>query len=100
MNIKFEYLYRDGANYKNWGEVIFSNSGNMPVDQINARIEAQLIDRQNFLVSRLKVPDLYFEKTDPSLDHGWHEFYGCSETGEEVSDLYRRDISDVIDALG
>jgi len=25
MNLKFAYLYRDGANYKNFNEVIFSN---------------------------------------------------------------------------
>ncbi len=26
--IKFVYLYRDGSNYKSWGEVIFENHEN------------------------------------------------------------------------
>lgn len=26
MNIRFEYLYRDHGNLKNWGEIVFSNN--------------------------------------------------------------------------
>lgn len=99
MNTKFTYLYRDAGNYKNWGEVVFSNTQAIPIDQINERIESLLIDKQNFVASDLKLPDLHFEKHDPASDHSWHEFSSCTDTEEEVTDVYGRDITDVIKGL-
>lgn len=100
MNIKFEYLYRDAANYKNWGEVIFSNTRNIPIDQINKRISTHLIDHQYFVPSDFNMPDLHFGKHDPSNDHSWHEFHACTDTEKEITDALGRDITDVIDLLG
>ena len=49
MNLKFAYLYRDGANYKNYNEVIFSNPNNRPVGEVDAIIKEGLIDRTWFV---------------------------------------------------
>jgi hypothetical protein len=29
MSVRFEYLYRDAGNFKNWGEVVFFNPLNI-----------------------------------------------------------------------
>lgn len=33
-NIKFNYLYRDGSNYKNYRSIVLGNSKNIPLSQI------------------------------------------------------------------
>jgi len=42
MNIIFEYLYRDAGNNKNFGSVIFSNHKGLSVEEIGAKIRADL----------------------------------------------------------
>lgn len=37
-NIKFNYLYRDGSNYKSWGEVIFLNPENLAVNEVEVKL--------------------------------------------------------------
>ena len=32
--IKFFYLYRDGSNYKSWGEVVFENHEKITLEEI------------------------------------------------------------------
>ena len=54
MNLKFSYLYRDGANYKNYNEVIFSNPNSRPVGEVDAIIKEGLIDRTWFVAKKSK----------------------------------------------
>ena len=42
-NIKFSYLYRDAGNYKNYGEVIFANPDEMPIEEVEILIKSKLI---------------------------------------------------------
>ena len=79
MNILFEYLYRDAGNFKNWGEVIFSNKSNIPLAEIETEIRTNLIDGQFFVAEEVGVPTLYFDERTED-DHGWHEFDGVEET--------------------
>jgi len=96
MNILFEYLYRDAGNNKNWGSVIFSNREGLSVEELTLKIRSGLIDGEFFEVDKLGVPPLYFDRYDPELDHGWHEFFGIEETGEGVRDSHGRDIAELI----
>jgi len=71
MNVRFEYLYRDAGNFKNWGEIIFSNPHNLNADFVSTIAEKVLIDGTYFVTSKAGAPDLH----DENLDHEWHEFY-------------------------
>lgn len=99
MNIKLEYLYRDAANFKNWGEVVFSNPQNMDVALIVSSAEKVLIDQIYFFAERAAVPNLYFQERDDELDHSWHEVYAFQETNDHPNDLLGRDIREFIDSL-
>ena len=75
MNIVVEYLYRDAANNKIWGEALFSNESNLGKDDLLYLIRSRLIDGEFFVAEKSGVASLCFNQYDPELDHGWHEFY-------------------------
>jgi hypothetical protein len=82
-NIKFNYLYRDGGNYKVWGSEIFSNPDSLLLNEVEERIRKSLIDGEFFdpkywMVKRLKHDDWV-----PELDHTWNEFDSIELTQEE-----------------
>ncbi len=99
MNIRFEYLYRDAANYKNWGEVVFSNHQQLKPSLIETKIKQHLIDSEFFVAEAVKLPLLKFAERIESLDHDWHQFHAVIPTNEPVDDLEKRDISVLIDSL-
>lgn len=99
MNIKFEYLYRDSGNYKNWGEVIFSNPESISVDFLTENVQSILIDKIYFFAQEALVPDLHFKNYDMALDHGWHEFNSFSETDEAPTDTKSRNVDDFLKTL-
>ena len=100
MNIKFSYLYRDGANYKQFNDVVFNNPTNLTVKAIEVTIKEKLIDRQWFVAKDWGLPDLHFKEyaRDSEIDHFWHEFEGIEETLEEVTE--KNCIEDFISVLG
>jgi len=55
MNIRFEYLYRDAGNFKNWGEIIFSNKNNYDADYLEKQVRAVLIDK-GFIELLKRIP--------------------------------------------
>lgn len=99
MNLHFEYLYRDGGNFKNWGYVIFSNKQNIPIVIVSEKIIELLDEGLYFKVDDLNIPDLHFNEFNQSIDHTWHEFYGCSATNDSITDCNQRDIQTIIDRL-
>ena len=99
MNVRFEYLYRDAGNFKNWGEVVFSNPRNINVDLVAAMAEKVLIDHAYFVASKAGVPDLHFTEHDEDLDHGWHEAHGFQPTDDSANDAQGRDIETFIASL-
>ena len=86
-HIKLNYLYRDYANYKNYGEVIFVNPDNLGLEHMEATLRANLIDGEWFYASRWGVPDLHFDKYDDENDHACHEFESVELTDEAVVDV-------------
>ncbi len=44
QNIRLEYLYRDYANYKNHGYVIFSNHQGISLAEIEHHLRAKMLD--------------------------------------------------------
>jgi hypothetical protein len=99
MNVRFEYLYRDAGNFKNWGEVVFSNPRDIPVGLVSAIASEFLIDRTFFVAVKAKVPDLHFAEFNENLDHGWHETHAFRSTDELPNDSRNRNIEEFIQAL-
>lgn len=93
MHLKFNYLYRDAGNYKNYGFVIFSNGNNEDPETLEKTIREHLIDGEFFYPEDLVKP-VFFDEYNEELDHGWHEFDSVEETTEEPTDA--RDIEDFI----
>jgi len=63
-NIKFNYLYRDGANYKNYGFIIFSNPTNIATENLLNLINSKLIEEAWFYADQWKLPDMNYEKME------------------------------------
>jgi len=73
-NIKFNYLYRDSSNYKNYGYVILANPENFALIEVEKLIRSKLIDGEWFYADEWDVPELFFEWVDFRIDSTWHEF--------------------------
>jgi hypothetical protein len=69
----FEYLYRDGGNFKSWGAVLLKGTFR---EEVQNTITGCLIDGMWFVAKDVGLPDLFEGVTQwgPSdLDHPWHE---------------------------
>ena len=91
-NIEFRYLYRDAANYKNFGYVVFSNRNNAQVEALERAAREILIDTEFFVAKTAKIPELWFEKHLPEFDHDWHQFDEFVPTDEAANDPEQREI--------
>ncbi len=98
-NIKFNYLYRDAANNKTHGFIVFSNPGNLTVDFIDKEIKNSLIDSEFFDPSEINVPRLIHKdySYDPELDHAWNQFESIEETEGNADD--GRNIEDFLQTI-
>ncbi len=87
MNIKFCYLYRDGANYKQFNEVVFANPQSLGIIEIKKTILGNLIDGTWFVCKDWKLRELHFKdfEWDDGIDHEWHEFEDVLETIDEIT---------------
>lgn len=99
MNIRFEYLYRDFGNFKQWGEVIFSNPNNIDVGFASSMAGQVLIERIYFVASKADIPDLHFSEYIEEVDHGWHEFHSLTLTDDAPNDHLGRNIEEFISSL-
>lgn len=99
MNLRFEYLYRDAGNYKNWGDVVFLNEHNHDADVMEQLTRKTLIDGEFFVAEKAEIPDLKFKTYVSSLDHDWHEFHSLTPTQEQVNDPNSRDITEFVELL-
>jgi len=80
-NIKFNYLYRDAGNYKQFGDVVLSNPNNISIALITDIVRKNLIDGEFFEAIKWGVPSLFFD-TKNEDDHEWHEFENVEITQE------------------
>lgn len=96
-NIKFEYLYRDAANYKQYGGITFSNPENLSLTELELFIKKHLIEEEFFDHDTFNLPPLFFDCFDAELDHPFHEFVGVSCTSDLPTDT--RTISAFIQSI-
>jgi len=79
-NIKFNYLYRDAGNHKNYNSLVFANPNNIDNQDLETLIKSKLIEGSWFYVNEWKLPDLHFKCWDNEIDHDWHEFESLEYT--------------------
>jgi hypothetical protein len=97
-NIRFVYLYRDGANYKSWGEVVFNNQKEIDLSELENRLVAAFLPDKLFIANQIRVPEKFlFENSSfTKNDHCFHEF-DCVETcRDNPTDILRRSITDFL----
>ncbi len=84
-NIQFHYIYRDGANYKNLGSVIFANDTYISLSELDDIIKSKLISGSYFYANEWEIPDLHFGSWDQEFDHDFHEFECLEYTDEPAN---------------
>lgn len=97
-NIKFNYLYRDGANYKSWGEVIFTNHEELLVEEVEALLIGAFLPDKLFIASQISIPEkfLYLNGEYTKDDHCYHEFDSVEAIDETVTDALGRTVVDFL----
>jgi hypothetical protein len=85
-NIKFNYLYRDGGNYKCWGEVVFPNPEQLTSSEIEARLISAFLPDKLFIANQVSIPEkfLFLSGDFTVYDHCYHEF-DCVEACDDSS---------------
>jgi hypothetical protein len=76
MNTRFEYRYRDGENYKKFGEVVIK--GEFTLEQL----QPHLYEGDFFVPSEIGLEDLQ-EHPYQDYDHVWHELDSAEPTEDE-----------------
>ena len=97
-SIRFNYLDRDGSNYKSWGEVLFLNPENLALIEIEIKLLDAFLEDKQFIASQISIPEkfLFINGKFTRDDHCYHEF-GCVEVCEEDSaDSSGRSIADFL----
>ena len=97
-SIKFNYLYRDGSNYKSFGEVIFSNPENLHMNEIEADLLNAFLSDRLFIASQISIPEkfLFVNRSFTKHDHCYHEFDSVEFCEEESTDSLERTITNFL----
>ena len=97
-NIKFNYLYRDGSNYKSWGEVVFSNPELLALSEIEAKLVDAFSPDKLFIASQISIPEkfLFANGQFTTYDHCYYEFDSVEICQENLTDNSNRSITDFL----
>jgi len=97
-NIKFIYLYRDGANYKSWGEIIFTNPNQLTLDEIEDRLVDAFLTDKLFITHQISIPEKFSSLSEKftKFDHCYHEFDAIEICEEKPTDELNRSITDFV----
>jgi len=97
-NIKFNYLYRDGANYKSWGDVVFSNPDELTLNEIESRLTDAFLPDKLFISHQISISEkfLFTNGKFSKFDHCYHEFDSVEVCKENPTDDLKRSITDFL----
>jgi hypothetical protein len=97
-NIKFNYLYRDGSNYKSWGEVVFANPDQLTCGEIEIRLIESFLPDKLFIASQIFILEkfLFTNGKFSKFDHCYHEFDSVEICKESPNDDLNRSITDFL----
>ena len=93
-NVRLTYMYRDGANYKKWNSVVFSNPERVGVASIKDRLQAAFLVDDAFVADQVRLPEvfLYSDGQIDRDDHCLHEFCSIEKTLDTANDTHSRSI--------
>ncbi|MDN3581923.1 hypothetical protein [Mucilaginibacter flavus] len=97
-NIKFNYQYRDGGNYKKCGSMVLANPTGLGLAELSSLIRSKLIDQTWFYAADAGIPDLIPNTFNPETDSTWHEFESIEFTAAPVS--MKIDVLGFVELLG
>ena len=99
--IRFNYLYRDASNYKEWGSVDFTNPEKLALNEIEQSLRKNFDQGELFIAHQIKIPELFFYAAEPITedDHCYHEFGSLEEIDTAASETPSRSISDFINTI-
>ena len=91
-------MYRDASNYKAWGSVVFTNSGEATLSDIEARSLNSFGNDRLFIARQIRIPEvfLYLDGDITIDDHCFHEYISVEFTTEAENDKHRRSINEFI----
>lgn len=92
-NTRMEYLYRDGSNWKSWGEVTFRGA---PSPESLARLRKAFNSGDYFIAEQVRVRELFFDSGPYAEDHCWHEFSQVESTTNPGDDPYDRTFDEFV----
>jgi len=97
-NIKFNYLYRDGGNFKSWGKVIFSNPEQLTLDEVATKLIDAFLPDKLFIASQISIPEkfLFANGKFTEYDHCFHEFDYLEICQETPTDDLQRSVTDFL----
>lgn len=100
-NIKFIYLYRDGGNYKSWGDVVFSNTDEMTPSAVTFALQRAFMQDGLFVAHQIHLPEVQLYCTGDLTpdDHCFHEFDSVELTVNPPNDRVGRSISEFLNEV-
>lgn len=94
-NTSFEYIYRDGSNFKQHWQVTFSGS---PEPVLTDRLNAALYGGELFIAGQVDVPERFFPDLGEE-DHCWHELWRVEPTSTAPDDAQGRTFLQFVEAV-
>lgn len=92
-NTRFEYLYRDGSNYKQWREIVFRGDCD---DRLRNRLVRALDSGDLMIAHQVRLPELFFTGPVYGDDHCWHEFHKIEPTDDPPDDALNRTFTEFV----
>ncbi len=85
--VRFNYLYRDGSNFKRWGSVDFSNPEQLTIEEIDIRLRSCFEQESFFIAHQIGIPELFLYVDEPITadDHCYHEYQSVEKIENEHS---------------
>ncbi len=97
MNVKFNYYYRDGANYKFYNSLVYKNENDISISLIEDCIIKGLIDREYFVPKKWNIPLVNIFTYDAEIDHDLYTYDGVENTDEKITQ--EMDIKNVLESI-
>jgi len=93
-NVRLNYLYRDGSNYKKWGEIVFFDADGLSIESATNSLRALFLPDGLFIAHQVRVPEVFLAAEDQltSDDHCFHEFESAEATSDAPNDPCGRTI--------
>ena len=93
MNTLFDYIYRDGSNYKQHGSYVAEGT---LTEKETEELWKCLSDGEYFIPEQVGIPAVRFEDANED-DHCWHELQDVTRTGRKADG--KKSVHEILDAF-